>query len=440
MSLPRASAAHALALAAYTLLLRLATPVWLARLWWRGRAEPMYRHAMGERLGVYADNAAIAPGRVWIHAVSLGETRAAAALIDALRRQRPGLRLLLTHGTATGRAAGMPLLREGDGQVWLPIDTPGAVRRFLRRQRPAVGVPMETEIWPNLQAAARAVGVPTVLANARLSEKSRRQGERFAALMHPAAASLSRVLAQTEDDAQRLRASGALQVEVCGNLKYDMTPDPALLARGQGWRCALARPVVLAASTREGEELPLLRAWAASLSASDAGPRPLLLLVPRHPQRFDEVARLIDEAGLTLARRSSWSDRPPEAAARAQVWLGDSVGEMPLYFGAADVALLGGSFAPLGGQNLIEAAACGCPLVMGPSTYNFAEAAALSLAAGASLRVADIAEGVARALALAQDPARPDWAARALAFAASHRGAARRMAAAILELLPPDLT
>jgi 3-deoxy-D-manno-octulosonic-acid transferase len=440
LAAPRASASNALALAAYSLMLRLATPAWLARLWWRGRAEPLYRHALGERLGLYDEGTPIAPGRVWIHAVSLGETRAAAALIDALRRQRPGLRLLLTHGTATGRAAGVPLLREGDAQVWLPIDTPGAVRRFLHRQRPAVGVLMETEIWPNLQAAAQAAGVPTVLANARLSEKSRRQGERFAALMHPAAASLARVLAQTADDAQRLLASGAPQVEVCGNLKYDMAPDPALISRGQAWRKALARPVVLAASTREGEEAPLLRAWAASWSVTGTGLPPLLLLVPRHPQRFDEVARLVGEAGLTLARRSGWESSPPEAALRADVWLGDSLGEMPLYFGAADVALLGGSFAPLGGQNLIEAAACGCPLVMGPSTYNFAEAAVLSLAAGASLRVADIGEGVARALALALDPARADWASRALGFAAAHRGAARRMAAAILELVPPEAT
>ena len=432
----------ALALAAYSLLLRLATPAYIARLWWCGGAEPLYRHALAERFGFYADDRPVEPGRVWIHAVSLGETRAAAALIDALRRQRPGLRLLLTHGTATGRAAGAPLLRKGDAQLWLPYDTPGAVRRFLRRQRPALGVLMETEIWPNLQAAARVAGVPMVLANARLSEKSRLQGERFAALMHPAAASLTRVLAQSDDDAQRLRASGAPQVAVCGNLKYDMSPDPALIARGQGWRRELARPVVLAASTREGEEAPLLRAWVAALAGAAITPRPLLLLVPRHPQRFDEVARLVGEAGLSCARRSGWSDQPPGAgpAASADVWLGDSMGEMPLYFGAADVALLGGSFAPLGGQNLIEAAACGCPLVMGPSSFNFAEAAALSLAAGASLRVADITEGVTRALALAQDPARPEWATRARVFAAAHRGAATRMATAILDLVPPATT
>jgi 3-deoxy-D-manno-octulosonic-acid transferase len=185
--------------------------------------------------------------------------------------------------------------------------------------------------------------------------------------------------------------------------------------------------VVLAAVTREGEERSLLQAWQA-LEA----PRPLLLLVPRHPQRFDEVAELVAGFGLVLRRRSQWGALPDAQALAALAWLGDSMGEMPLYYGAADVALLGGSFAPLGGQNLIEAAACGCPLVMGPHTYNFSEAAESSLAAGASVRVADIGAGVARAVALARDPARDAWARRALSFAAAHRGAAERMAAEVL--------
>jgi 3-deoxy-D-manno-octulosonic-acid transferase len=188
--------------------------------------------------------------------------------------------------------------------------------------------------------------------------------------------------------------------------------------------------VVLAASTREGEEAALLQAW-----TRRAGPRPLLLLVPRHPQRFDAVAALVRQAGLDLHRRSAWGDAPPDDAAAADVWLGDSLGEMPLYYAAADVALLGGSFEPLGGQNLIEAAACGCPVVMGPHTFNFAQAADLALAAGAALRVADIDEGVARAVALAADPDRSAWAQRGLDFAAAHRGAAQRMAERILACL-----
>ena len=346
-----------------------------------------------------------------------------------MRARQPGLRLLLTHGTATGRAAGAALLRDGDVQRWLPWDTPGAVRRFLRRQRPAIGVLMETEIWPNLLHAAQAEGVPVVLANARLSEKSLAKGERLAALMRPAAQAVNRVLAQTEADAQRLRQAGGRSVVVCGNLKFDVNPNAGLLAHGRGWRERLARPVVLAAVTREGEELPLLQHW-----KTLAAPRPLLLLVPRHPQRFDEVAALVADAGLRLQRRSAWAMQPPDEALQADVWLGDSMGEMPLYYAAADVALLGGSFGRFGGQNLIEAAACGCPVVMGPHTFNFSEAAELSLAAGAALRVADIGDGVARAVALAVDPLRDDWVRRALAFAAAHRGAAERMAQEILDL------
>jgi 3-deoxy-D-manno-octulosonic-acid transferase len=420
-----------LARGAYSNLLRLLTPVYVLRLWWRGRAEPLYRHAIGERLGDYRGE--LREGALWVHAVSLGETRAAAALIDALRRLHPTLRLLLTHSTATGREAGQALLREGDAQAWLPYDTPGVVQRFFTQFKPAVGVLMETEIWPNLLHAAQEAKVPMVLANARLSVKSHRQGQRLSVVMQPAAASLALVLAQTEDDATRLRDSGARDVVVCGNLKFDITPDEALLARGRRWREVLGRPVVLAAVTREGEEAMLLEAW----MRQPADQRPLLLIVPRHPQRFDEVAALVQQAGLVLARRSQWTDAPDEAHLRADAWLGDSMGEMPLYYGAADVALLGGSFAPLGGQNLIEAAACACPVVMGPHTFNFAEAAKLSLEAGASLRVADMNEGVTQALELAGHDERDAVAQRAMAFAAQHRGAAQRMAQRIEPLLKP---
>jgi 3-deoxy-D-manno-octulosonic-acid transferase len=420
-----------LARVAYSTLLRALTPAYLLRLWWRGRREALYRDALPERLGF---GHATPPGALWLHAVSLGETRAAVALLEALRALQPGLRLLLTHGTATGREAGRALLRDGDAQCWLPWDTPGAVRRFLRRHRPAVGVLMETEIWPNLLHEARAAGLPMVLANARLSEKSLAKSLRIDALIRPVAGTLARVLAQTDADAQRLRRAGAAQVQVCGNLKFDVSPSAELLARGRDWRRGVARPLVLAAVTREGEEEPLLQRWQ-RLPA----PRPLLLLVPRHPQRFDEVAALVAGSGLTLWRRSAWDTQPPADAAAADVWLGDSMGEMPVYYAAADVALLGGSFAPLGGQNLIEAAACGCPVVMGPHTFNFSEAAELSLAAGASLRVADIDEGVVRAVALVHDPARDAWAQRARGFAAAHRGAAERMAREILAAAGPRL-
>jgi 3-deoxy-D-manno-octulosonic-acid transferase len=421
----------ALARAGYSALLRLATPLYLARLWWRGRSEPLYRTAWNERLGGFAGSAPA--GRLWLHAVSLGETRAAAALVDALRQQVPGLRLLLTHGTATGREAGQALLRDGDAQAWLPYDTPGAVRRFLAIHRPAAGVLMETEIWPNLLFEARAASVPMVLANARLSERSQSKGERLATLMRPALAVFSRVLAQTADDARRLRESGAAAVHVLGNIKFDMTPQPDRVARGRRWRAMLGRAVVLAASTREGEEPPLMQAW--HDLPGDPSSRPLLLLVPRHPQRFDSVADAVTGAHLSILRRSSWADEPPPEAAAADVWLGDSMGEMALYAAMADVALLGGSFAPLGGQNLIELAACGCPVVMGPHTFNFAEAAELALAAGAARRVAGIEQGVATAVALAGSDECALASQRALAFTALHRGAAERMAREIAALL-----
>ena len=417
--------------ALYALLLRGAMPLYLLRLWRRGAAEPIYRQALPERFGRYHGTAP-APGMLWLHAVSLGETRAAQPLIEALREQQPGLRLLLTHGTATGRTAGLSLLREGDAQAWLPYDTPGATRRFLRRFQPSVGVLMETELWPSLMREAERAGLPIVLANARLSERSARKGRRLSALLHPAARRLTLALAQTASDAERLRAAGAPQVLIDGNLKFDMTPPPPLLARGRQWHDAAQRPVVMAANTREGEEASLLAAWR-SLPA----PRPLLLLVPRHPQRFDEVAAMVAAQGFSLARRSAWADVPPAAAAGADVWLGDSLGEMALYYAMAEVALLGGSFEPLGGHNLIEAAACGCPIVIGPHTFNFAQASEQALAAGAALRAADMAAAVVAAVSLASETGRADRAnraQRALAFAAAHRGAAQHMARRILAL------
>ncbi len=415
---------------AYSLLLRLAVPFYLLRLRRRGRLEPLYREHLGERLGVHAG--VHSSGWVWIHAVSLGETRAAAPLIDALRIERPGMALLLTHGTATGREAGAELLQDGDRQAWLPFDTPGAVRRFLDHFTPAVGVLVETEIWPNLLLAAQARKLPMVLASARLSERSQRRGRRVASVMQPVAASFALVLAQTADDAKRLRLAGALRVEVDGNLKFDLAPDPVLIARGQAWRALVPRPVVLAAVTRDSEESMLLAAW-----KTVAAPRPLLVIVPRHPQRFDHVAGFVDVAGLICARRSSWTEVPPAEAAAVDVWLGDSMREMPAYYAMASVALLGGSFAKLGGQNLIEAAACGCPVIMGPHTFNFTEAADRSLDAGASLRVADMAAGVEAAVALVGDPDRlASLGEAALRFAAQHRGAAQRMARRIAQLLP----
>ena len=391
----------------------------------RGAAEPGYLQHVDERFGLYPQRSD--GGHVWIHAVSLGETRAAAILLEQLRAQQPGLRVLLTHGTATGRAEGERLLQPGDAQAWLPWDTPQAVTRFLEHFRPRIGVLMETEVWPNLAAGCAEHGVPLVLANARLSEKSMRQALRLARLSRPAYAALTAAWAQTNADARRLARVGASVGGVFGNLKFDAAPDPQQLAHGRDWRRQSGRPIVVFASSREGEEEALFQA------ISQHGTSEVQwLVVPRHPQRFAEVAALAAHHGLTVSRRSSWSEAPQ----RAGVWLGDSLGEMALYYGMADAALLGGSFEPLGGQNLIEAAASGCPVVMGPHTFNFADAAQLAEDAGAALRVETLADAVRSAVALATDGKRQaDVAAAGLAFAAAHRGAAQKTASALLALV-----
>ena len=404
----------------YSLAMIGAQPLLRRKLRRRGAAEPGYLEHVEERFGRY--EGATQPGRLWIHAVSLGETRAAAILVDALRGEDPHLRILLTHGTATGRAEGQRLLREGDAQAWLPWDTPGAVTRFLNHFRPCAGVMMETEVWPNIAAICRSMGIPLALANARLSDKSLAQTRRLSGLSRPAYGSLAAVWAQTEDDARRLAQAGATVKGVFGNLKFDATPDAQQVARGQAWRAAQGRPVVMFASSREGEEEQLLRALPRGAAVQ-------WLVVPRHPQRFDEVAALVRGAGCSVSRRSSWAGAPQPA----DVWVGDSLGEMALYYGLADVALLGGSFAPLGGQNLIEAAACGCPIVMGPHTFNFAEAAELALQAGAAVRVASMEQGVQRAVAIALD--HRGMTRACLEFAGANRGAARKTAQAVLHLL-----
>ena len=424
----------------YSLAMWLAQPLLRRKLARRGAAEPGYLQAVPERFGHYD----VPPdaGFIWLHAVSLGETRTAAILINQLRQRLPGMRLLLTNGTATGRAEGASLLQPGDVQVWQPWDTPGAVSRFLRHFKPRIGVLLETEVWPNLAAACRQAGVPLVLANARLSEKSLRSALRLAWIAKPAYQSLVAVWAQTEVGAQRFRRLRAPVQAVLGNLKFDAKPDAAQIAQGRAWRAGAGRPVILLASSREGEEVQFLRmiqsfrAQSHVVSANDATESIVnefqWLIVPRHPQRFDEVAALITRDGLGLSRRSEWTAEP----APADVWLGDSLGEMALYYGLADVALLGGSFEPLGGQNLIEAAACGCPVVMGPSTFNFAQAARLAEAAGAAIRSDSMAQALQTAMALVRDAqGRAAMAERATGFAAAHQGAADKTADAVVALL-----
>lgn len=439
----------------------LAQPLLRLRLARRSRLEPGYGEAVGERFGQYAQPAIAGVRPLWIHAVSLGETRAAGVLLEALRARIPGLRVLLTHGTATGRAEGERWLREGDQQAWLPWDTPQAVTRFLDHFQPRMGVLMETEVWPQLNAACVARGVPLVLANARLNERSYLRARKLGALARQAYGGLTVALAQTVADARRLSALGARVGGVFGNLKFDATPDEAQLEQGRIWRRGLSRPVMLLASSREGEESLFLREIprypsanrsfsaakkevmespaAASGDRRNTPPADTTLcqpmIVPRHPQRFDAVADLAVAQGWAVVRRSAWPHSGPPASdrlTRPTLWLGDTLGEMALYYGLADFALLGGSFEPLGGQNLIEAAACGCPVILGPHTFNFAEAAEQAVAAGAARRVADMSQALVVARQWLDDPAQREAAARAaLAFAAAHRGATERTARAI---------
>lgn len=421
----------------YSLMMWALQPLLRRKLHRRGREEPGYLIAIEERFGLY-QQPATRGGYVWIHAVSLGETRAAAVLLDALRAANPDLRVLLTHGTATGRAQGEGLLREGDVQVWQPWDTPAVVKRFLAHFKPCVGIILETELWPNWVAQCKEAKVPLVLVNARMSEKSMRQAQRLSWLSRPAYQGLTAVYAQTEADAQRLQALGADIDGVLGNLKFDAKPDGLQLALALVWKQNIKRPVVLFTSSREGEEAMWLDTLQAlkdtPLDAHDHINAVHWMVVPRHPQRFDEVAALIAQRGWRVSRRSAWTAGPDlnHQDDVDTIWLGDSIGEMALYYGLSDVAFLGGSFAPLGGQNLIESTACGCPVIMGPHTFNFAEAAQLAEEAGAAIRAEGIAQAVTTALQLVRSG--PDENAHiqaCVSFSQAHRGAAERTAQAL---------
>jgi 3-deoxy-D-manno-octulosonic-acid transferase len=421
-----------LARTGYTGFVWFAAPFAALYLLWRSRKQPEYRAHWGERFG-WARYARTERPLIWVHAVSVGETRAAEPLIAALLDRYPQHGLLLTHMTPTGRETGRALSVRWPGritQVYLPYDLPYAVRRFLRAFRPVVGIGMETETWPNLLALAREERIPLVLVNARLSEKSHAQAQRTPNLVREAARNFSLVLAQTQADAERIRQVGGERVEVVGNLKFDFAPSPELVEQGRRLRAALgARPVLLFASTREGEEPLILDALQA------LGSRARVLLVPRHPQRFDDVARLLSSRGLRFERRSDLGDPASwNSGSDPDFVLGDSMGEMPMYYAAADVALIGGSLLPLGGQNLIEASAVGTPVVVGPHTFNFQQATADAIDAGAALRAATPAQAVALMHAIAEDAAkRQEMGDAALRFAAQHRGATART----LERLAP---
>ncbi|HNA82872.1 MAG TPA: lipid IV(A) 3-deoxy-D-manno-octulosonic acid transferase [Thiobacillaceae bacterium] len=393
---------------------------------WRARRQPEYLAHWPERLG-FGPAAGPRP-RVLVHAVSLGETRAAEPLVEALLARHPDWEVLLTHATPTGRAAGRERFAGRVARAYLPYDFPPLVALFLARSQPALVIVMETEIWPGLFQGCAARGIPVFLVNARLSDRSWRGYRRIAKLAGPALASLAGLAAQTRDDAARLADLGGQNIQVMGNLKFDMAPPAGWEATGAALRARFeGRFALLAASTREGEEAVLL-----DLLAKPGLEDLLLVLVPRHPQRFEEVARLIQGRGLAWGRRSALDGIP----AGARVVLGDSMGEMAAYYAAADLAYIGGSLLPFGGQNLIEAAALGCPALVGPHTWNFAEAAEQAVEAGAARRVNDLVELAAVVAALREDSG--TLAAMAEAgrrFTEANRGATER----VLELVEPAM-
>lgn len=408
----------------YSLVFLLLLPLILLRLYWKSRQLPAYRQHIAERLGFYPP----VTGRfIWLHAVSVGETRAAAPLVRQLQQRYPGFRLLLTQMTPTGRETAEQLFGDSVKCVYLPYDLPWIVRRFLRHFRPAFGVLMETEIWPNLIHQCRLQNVPIYLVNARLSERSARGYGKLRKLVQPAFAGLTLVAAQTKDDARRLAQLGVERMEICGNIKFDVAPPADLPQQTTKLTTLMGaqRQIMLWASTRDGEEALLLDAFLQQQWSSNL----LLLIVPRHPQRFDEVENLLLQRGLTVQRRS----RGQTLAASTQVCLGDSMGEMFAYFSIADVAIIGGSILPLGGQNLIEACAVGTPVLFGPHMFNFAEASMLALQSGAALQSQSPTELLAQAKLLLEDlPRRQQMADAGMAFSQFHRGATEK----IVALLP----
>lgn len=407
----------------YSLLLYLALPFVPLKLLWRGIKQPAYRQHWGERLGFY--NIKITKPIIWLHCVSVGETRAAEPLVKALQTQYPQHQILLTHGTPTGRDASEALFGDNIQSAYLPYDLPFAVNHFLMHFQPKIGLIMETELWFNLIAACKQKQIPLLLLNARLSEKSFNGYAKLGQLVRDGLQNLSAIAAQTTDDAARLQNLGAQNISVAGNLKFDVKPPADGVDKGVQLRALLGenRTIFLAASTREGEEALILEA----IKSLDI----VTVIVPRHPQRFDEVEALIKNAGWSYMRRSNLHEPINKHASinkNVQIILGDSMGEMFTYYAACDFSFIGGSLLPFGGQNLIEAAVIGLPILIGPHTFNFAEASRDALAAGAAFLVKDAASLKERILELSNNIAlRQLMAKSALDFSAASAGATARL-------------
>lgn len=408
----------------YLCLIHLLAPLMLAGRWLRGLRRPEYRRRLGERLGLVP--APAEPVAVWLHAVSVGEVLAALPLIRALVRTHGPRRVWVTSTTPQGSERVRMTLGDQVLHSYLPLDLPFAVSRFLDRARPAKAVIVETEIWPVLFRALRRRRIPLLIVNARLSQRSVAGYGRVAAFARSVFDDITQVAAQSEADAQRFSALGARQVSCAGNIKFEAEPDPSQVESGRSLRAQLgaARPVWIAASTHAGEETAALDAHRALLRTH---PEALLILVPRHAQRFEEVAEEISRKGFIFSRRSRG-----EADAERPVMLGDSMGEMWRYLAASDLAFVGGSLVGVGGHNVLEPAALGVPVLFGPFMSNFVEAREVLLDCGAAREVADAA-GLGDAVnALMNEGARrADMGAAGQAAIERNRGTLQRLLALI---------
>ena len=428
--------------AAYQLLWHFLLPLAFIRLAWRARHAFSYLHHAPERLG-FGYSKPITQGSIWIHAVSVGETRAAQPLIEAYLAK--GKSILLTHMTLNGRRTGKQLFTKEIAagqirQVYLPYDLCWSVEHFLKTFKPLFGLFMETEAWPTVVFRCKEIGIPLFLVNARLSERSARRVKQFGQAGRSLFQAFAGILAQTEFDAGRYRSLGVENVQIVGNLKFDVPLDPLLITQGKQWQEELhtgQRLMVCAASTRDGEEAIVLKAWKDLLLSNAFAIPPLLCLVPRHPERFTEVAEQISSTGLKFRRRSEWSEIP-SGLAGLDVVLGDSMGEMPMYYSASDLVLMGGSLLPFGGQNLIEACAAGCPVLLGEYTYNFQQAALDAIHTGAAKRIRGeliLGEPIALMEALKElllnTAELAKMSAAATAYSIEHQGATNRILAAL---------
>lgn len=412
----------------YSLLIRLALPFILIRLWWQGRKAPALRQDWKHRLGCVPS----IPGPViWVHAVSVGETIAAGPMVRRLLARNLGATILMTAMTDTGLAQARKMFGNRVTYAYAPYDTPGAIRRFLRRVNPRILVIMETEIWPNMISQCRRKNVPVFLINARLSERSARGYERVRGLAAPIMKSITWVAAQAEPDAERFRRIGvaASHVEVTGSVKFDVDiPEDVRLA-SEGFRTTLGpRAVWIAGSTHTGEDEQLLQAHRSVLAAH---PEALLIIVPRHPERFDTVAGMAQELGFQVARRSQ-----SQSAEGAQVYLADTMGELMMLYGASDLAFVGGSLIERGGHNPLEPAAWGIPVFSGPHVFNF-ETIYERLLADDGVQLVQGADELARAINLlfAAPEECKAYGERALAVVDKNRGALDRVVEGIIERL-----